>query len=652
VRSFLPMTADEVGGAPLDVVLVTGDAYVDHPAWGVVAIGRWLQAHGFSVGVIAQPDWTDVDAFRRLGRPRLFFGVTAGNMDSQVNRYTAARHLRSTDAYSPGGRVGQRPDRATIPYTVKCKQAYKGVPVVVGGVEASLRRFAHYDFWQDKIRGSILLEAKADLLVHGMGEHQVVEIARRLAAGEDIRSLRDIAGTAYALGGKEASALVAGEGPSLPHTPLPPDRIELPSLAECRADPAALGRLTVKLYREANPHCGRVLLQRHGGRVVVQNPPAAPLSTADLDRLYELPFSYAAHPCYREDVPALRSIAGSVTVNRGCSGGCSFCALTIHQGKDVVSRSKDSVLRELAALKTRPGFNGVVTDLGGPTANMFHMHCTSEAANAVCRRVSCLHPVRCKHYGTDHGPYLDLLRSARALPGIRRVYVNSGIRYDLAALDPEFVEELALHHTQGQLSVAPEHASERSLALMKKPRIEYFSEFMQRFRKACEDAGQERYLVPYFQCAHPGTGPDECIELALYMKASGLRPRQVQMFMPTPATLATAMYVAEQDPFTGKPVVVAKGDRERSRQRALLFWWKKDEQPYVREALLAWGRGDLIGRGPKALVPPGPAFGAWDRRAKRRGGVRFDTHMGMKVERASRAEEAEESWEAVAIRRG
>jgi uncharacterized radical SAM protein YgiQ len=625
------MTAEEAGHQQLDVVLVTGDAYVDHPSWGVATIGRWLQAHGYSVGLIAQPDWTRVEAFQVLGRPRLFFGVTAGNMDTQVNRFTAARHLRTTDAYSPGGQAGLRPDRATIPYTSRCKQAYKGVPVVIGGIEASLRRLAHYDFWQDKIRGSILLEAKADLLVFGMGERQVVEIARRLEAGQDIRTMRDIPGTAWAAGAQD---------------PLPPDAELLPTLEECRADPLAFNRLTLLMYRESNPHCGQVLVQRHGDRAVVQNPPAEPLSTAELDRLHELPFAFGAHPCYRQEIPALRSIQGSVMVNRGCSGGCSFCALTIHQGKDVVSRSKESVLREVEAMARRPGFDGIVTDLGGPTANMFHMRCTSEEANAVCRRVSCLHPVRCKHYGTDHGPYLDLLRTVRAMPGIRRVYVNSGIRYDLAALDPEFVEELALHHTQGQLSVAPEHASPASLQLMRKPRIEYFTEFMERFRKACQDAGQERYLVPYFQCAHPGTGPEQCVELALYMKAQDLRPRQVQMFIPTPATLATAMYVSGVDPYTKEPVPVARGWKERSRQRALLFYWKKDEAPHVREALLAWGRGDLIGRGPQHLVPPGPAWGAWEKRATA-DAVRFDTHMGLKVERASRQEQDEERWEPV-----
>jgi uncharacterized radical SAM protein YgiQ len=636
MRQFLPMTLEETDGEPLDVILVTGDAYVDHPSWGVAAIGRWLQAHGVTVGVIAQPDWQDPDAYRTLGRPNLFFGVTAGNMDTQVNRYTASRRLRSKDAYSPGGEVGRRPDRATIAYTSRIKQAWKGVPVVAGGVEASLRRFAHYDFWQDKIRGSMLLEAKADLLVYGMGEAQVLAIVDVLRGGGTIADCRTLPGIAYPLGAKD--------------TPPSGDNVvEMPDLAAVRSDPDAFNRATMLMYRESNPHCGKTLIQRHGTRVVVQNPAAVPLSTAELDQVHELPYAYTAHPCYRKAVPALQSIQGSITVNRGCSGGCSFCALTIHQGKDVVSRSKASVLREVEGLKHRPGFKGIISDLGGPTANMFHMNCTSPEANELCRRVSCLHPVRCKFYGTDHGPYIDLLRAVRNRPHVRRVYVNSGIRYDLADLDSTFVEELVEHHVQGQLSVAPEHASTDSLALMKKPEIKYFTRFMERFRAANLKAGKEQFLVPYFLCAHPGTGPEETIALALYMKKHKLRPRQVQMFMPTPSTLATAMYVSGKDPYTKKPVHVAKGARERGRQRALLFYWKQEEWPHVREALVAWGRRDLIGRGKGHLVPPGPNYGSDDRRSKRgkNNQVRFDTHMGMRVQRATGQEEQEENWEPV-----
>ncbi|MFT6143261.1 MAG: putative radical SAM protein YgiQ [bacterium] len=629
------MTLEETNGKPLDIILITGDAYVDHPSWGVSAIGRWVESHGFTVGIIAQPDWEDPDSFRTLGRPNLFFGVTAGNMDTMVNKYTAAKRLRSKDAYTPGGTIGGRPDRATIAYVSRLRQAHKRVPIVIGGVEASLRRLAHYDFWQNKVRGSMLIDSKADLCVFGMGEHPVVAIAQKLRDGGTVKDCRDIPGVAYALGAKEMPP--AGE-----------NVITVPSLAECQSDGDAMNEVTKVMYKESNPHCGRIVVQPHGSRHVVQNAPAVPLTTAEMDRLHELPFTYEPHPCYREPIAALQSMQGSVTVNRGCSGGCSFCALTIHQGKDVTSRSTESVLREVRALPERKGFNGIISDLGGPTANMFHMACNDEAANKVCRRVSCLHPIRCKYYGTDHKPYLELLRAARTTPGIRKVYVNSGIRYDLASLDDEFVEELAEHHVQGQLSVAPEHASDNALANMKKPKIEYFTAFMNRFRKANADLGKKQFLVPYFQCAHPGIGPEETVELALYMKLHELRPRQVQMFMPTPATLATATYHSGKDPFTGKPVHVAKDPKERARQRALLFYWKREEWPHVREALLAWNYGHLIGRGKDFLVPPGPSYGAWSSQSQHSRAVRFDTHMGIKVERATKWEEREENWEAVA----
>ncbi|MBM4367132.1 MAG: YgiQ family radical SAM protein [Deltaproteobacteria bacterium] len=620
------MTREEAQG-PLDVILVTGDAYVDHNSYGVALLGRWLEDHGFSVGVIAQPPWDDPEPFRVLGPPRLFFGVTAGQMDSMVNHYTAARRIRNDDAYSPGGQAGLRPDRACIAYANRCKQAFPGVPVVLGGVEASLRRFAHYDYWQDRIRRSILLDAKADLLVYGMGELAALEIARRLHAGRGIESCRDIPGTAWALGMKTARPAMKV--------------IEAPSFEACAADPLDFNRLTVLMYRESNPACAEAIVQKHGDRAIWCNPPARLLTTAEMDRLYELPYADAAHPSYRAPIPAFESIRGSITVNRGCSGGCSFCALTLHQGKDVVSRSSESVVREARGLVGKKGFNGVISDLGGPTANMFHMRCQSEEANAVCRRVSCLHPVRCKHYGTDHAPYVELLREVRALPGIKRVFVNSGLRYDLAALSPGFVEEIAANHVSGSLTTAPEHVSPRALAYMRKPEVNAFGDFIKRFKAASLAAGKKQFIVPYFQCGHPGTGPDETIELALYMKAHDLRCRQVQLFMPTPGTIATAMFVSGVDPYSKKPLFVARGHKERARQRALLFWWKREEWPAVREALVAWGRRDLIGTGPGALVPPGPAFGNWQRGAR----PEYREGMGMQVERASRQEVDEERWE-------
>lgn len=624
------MTREEAGG-DLDVILVTGDAYVDHNSYGVALIGRWLQAHGFTVGVIAQPVWDDPESYRVLGRPRCFFGVTSGQMDSMVNHYTASRRVRNDDAYSPGGEAGRRPDRACIAYANRAKQAYAGVPVVLGGVEASLRRFAHYDYWQDRVRRSILLDAKADLLVYGMGELAVLEIARRLSSGRGIDACRDIPGTAWALGMK---------------TPRPALKVvEAPSFEACQTDPAAFNKLTVLMYRESNPDCAEAVVQPHGDRAVWCNPPARSLTTEELDRLYELPYANAAHPAYRAPIPAFESIRGSITVNRGCSGGCSFCALTLHQGKDVVSRSAESVVREVGALTQDRSFNGVVSDLGGPTANMFHMRCNDPEAAKVCRRVSCLHPTRCRHYGTDHGPFLSLLRKVRSLPGVKRVFVNSGLRYDLAALDPQVVEEIATHHVSGSLTTAPEHVSPRALHHMRKPEITHFADFMRRFREASEKAGKNQFIVPYFQCGHPGTGPADAIELALYMKRNGLRCRQVQLFMPTPGTIATAMYHTGIDPYSKAPIHVAKGHKERARQRALMFWWKRESAPAVREALYAWNRPDLVGTGPDCLVPPGPVRGDWQRGARPDPGVGA---MGMQVERASREELDEERWEGLA----
>jgi uncharacterized radical SAM protein YgiQ len=629
---FLPMSLEEAGPEPLDIILVSGDAYVDHNTFGIALVGRWLEAHGFRVGVIAQPAWDSPAAFKVLGRPRLFFGVSSGNMDSMVNHYTASRRIRSDDAYSPGGQAGLRPDRACIAYSNRVKQAFPGVPVVLGGIEASLRRFAHYDYWSDKMRRSILLDAKADLLVHGMGELPILEIAQRLAAGKTITECRDVPGVAWAMGKKEAEGAEAGIA------------TELPSFEECERDPLQFNKLTVHLYREANPSCAKPLLQRTGDRAIWCQPPARALTTVELDRLYELPYQNAAHPCYRQPIPAFESIRGSVTINRGCSGGCSFCALTLHQGKDVVSRSPASIKREVTALTQQKGFNGVISDLGGPTANMFQMRCMDEAANAVCRRVSCLHPVRCKHYGTDHGPYVQLLRDVRTMPGVKRVFVNSGIRYDLAALDSGFVEEIAAHHVSGSLTTAPEHISPTALHRMRKPEITHFADFMKRFRAASELAGKKQFIVPYFQCAHPGTGPKEAIELAQYMKTNGLQCRQVQMFMPTPGTLSTAMYVSGFDPHSKDAVPVARGHKERARQRSLMFWWKQDEWPAIREALIAWHRQDLIGHGPDALVPPGPARGSWITQNRRPEPV--VGAMGMAVERASKDELLEERWES------
>ncbi len=594
---FLPVHPSELRG-PLDVLLVSGDAYVDHPAWGVAVVGRVLQDLGYGVAIAAQPRWDSEADWKRWPRPRLFAGISSGNMDSMVSRYTAARHKRDDDAYSPGGRVDLRPDRALIPYTARVRQAFPGLPVVLGGVEASLRRLVHYDYWQDRIRGSILLDAKADLLVFGMGERAIAEVARILAAGGSVRDCRELPGVAWAAGAK------AG---------LPGGALELPSLERCRAEPRALGEVAIAMVKESNPWSGRPLVQRHGSRAVVQNRPAEPLADEDLDRVYELPWQYAAHPSYEQPIPALSTVRGSVVVNRGCAGGCRFCALTAHQGKVVTSRTIDSVLREVQA---RPDVQGVLTDLGGPTANMFRMGCSSEEARRACKRRSCLVPRRCPHYRVDHGPYRDLLRQVRALPGIRHAYVNSGIRHDLVAEDPDFLAELVAHHVQGQLSIAPEHVADAVLEMMGKPGGHSFTRFLEAFGKAVQDTGVQRYPVPYLLLGHPGAGPEESVELALYLQQHDLRPRQVQLYIPTPSTASTAAWVSGVDPWSGVEVYVARGHKDRARQRALAFYWQKQSWPQVREALRAFKRSDLIGRG--KLVPDGPAWGSWEKRRNRR----------------------------------
>ncbi|MBN1336820.1 MAG: YgiQ family radical SAM protein [Deltaproteobacteria bacterium] len=605
VPRFLPTTLAEAGGIPPDVVLVTGDAYVDDPSFGVAVVGRWLEAHGFTVGVIAQPRWDGPEAFRALGRPRLFFGVTAGNLDSVVNARTAAGKVRNDDAYSPGGRPGLRPERATIAYTARCHEAFSGVPVVLGGVEASLRRLAHWDFATARIRRSILVDAKADLLVHGMGERAVFEIARRLAAGFPLAACRDIPGTAW----------VAGERESVP------DGREVSAWEALEADSGRLADLTRALYEEAHPSRGRTLVQRYGRRSVVCLPPAEPLSPEELDRVHTLPYARAPHPSYTEPIPAFEAVRGSITVTRGCAGGCAFCAITLHQGRHVTSRTPASVEAEVRSLAAAPGWRGTIADVGGPTANLYGMGCQDPATEATCRRASCLHPAICPHLRTDHGPYRALLARLAALPGVKHVFVGSGIRHDLAIRDPGFVRDLAAYHTSGRLTVAPEHAAPAVLRAMRKPPWDTFLAFRRLF-----DEGSGRLhgaLVVYLIAAHPGAGPEEAVALALALKDAGLQPRQAQLFVPTPSTLATAMYVTGRDPLTGEPVPVARDPRDRARQRALLYAWKREAWPEVREALRAFGRPDLIGYGPGCLVPPGSIRAAWRPRPEersRRGG--------------------------------
>ncbi len=606
---FLPTTRAEMlgrGWDQLDVILVSGDAYVDHPAFGPPLIGRFLEKQGFRVGLIAQPDWRSVDEFRRLGKPRLCFGVSAGNLDSMLNRLTAQKKPRSEDQYSPGGRTGCRPDRATIVYAQRCREAFRDVPVILGGIEASLRRISHYDYWSETVRNPILADAKADLLVFGMGERPIWDVMRRLDAGEPIATIRDVRGTAFLVGKAEADALASREGV-----------LELPSHEQVAGTDAeslrAYALMANRFHKETNPLNARPLVQRAAGRAVYFNPPALPLddggegpSQLSMDDVYDLPFNRAPHPSYREPIPALEQVRHSIVTMRGCFGGCTFCSITEHEGRAIQSRSAESILREVRALRRMDDFAGVISDLGGPTANMYKMRCSDPEVESKCRRLSCIHPTICKKLDTDHGPVIDLMRKVREEPGVKKVFVASGVRYDLAALSPEYIEDLATHHTGGQLSVAPEHVSERVLDLMKKPGKESYERFADGFACASEKAGKEQYLVPYYISGHPGSDLEDMIDLALYLKSRGLRPRQVQDFIPTPMSLAATMYHSGLDPLTMQPVYTAKGLREKKLQKAILLYWDPEQQPMVREALQKAGRLDLVGHGPQHLVTPGP----------------------------------------------
>jgi len=597
VEAFLPTSPAEMrarGWDRPDVLFVTGDAYIDHPSFAMAILGRCLEQAGFRVALLCQPDWRSADAFRAFGAPRLFFAVSAGNMDSMINHYTANRKRRNADAYSPGGRIGLRPDRASNVYAQRCREAFRGVPVILGGVEASLRRIAHYDYWSDKVWPSWLVTSKADLLVYGMGERPILEIARRLAAGEHLRELRDLRSVAYLLGANQElpeHSFGAGE------------TISLPSLEAVRESHEQFAIATREFQRETNPLNARRLTQRHGARTVVINPPGLPLDEPEMDRIYDLPYTREPHPSYAEPIPSWQTIKDSVQIMRGCFGGCTFCSITMHQGRAIQSRSQASVLREVEGLTRRPGWTGHVSDLGGPTANMYRMRCSRPEVEAVCRRPSCIHPTVCKLLDTDHAPTIELMRRARAVPGVKRVNIASGIRMDLARQSPEYLDELARHHVGGHLKVAPEHTSERVLRRMKKPAQRSFEEFAERFREASQRAGREQYLVPYFIASHPGCEVEDMIELAVFLKRNGYRPRQVQDFIPAPMDVATCMYYTGLDPQTLKPVPTARRLREREVQRALLQFFAPENYFTVRKALVDAGRADLIGNGPDCLIP-------------------------------------------------
>ena len=648
---FLPMSRaemDDLGWDQCDIIIVTGDAYIDHPSFGMAVIGRVLEAEGFRVGIIAQPDWNSADPFRVLGQPRLFFGVTAGNMDSMVNRYTADRRIRSNDAYTPGGEAGKRPDRAVLVYAQRCREAFRDVPVIIGGIEASLRRIAHYDYWSDHVRRSVLPDSKADLLVYGNAEHQIVDIARRLDAGESVSDMTDIRGTAFMRkavpdGWMEIDStqvdtpgeVIAHPDPYAMATPgcetakpepdgaavvtlharrLDRNRtvIRLPDFEAVRDDPVLYAHASRVMHLETNPGNARALVQRHGDRDVWLNPPPIPLATSELDRVFDLPYARVPHPAYEgQNIPAHEMIRFSVNIMRGCFGGCTFCSITEHEGRIIQSRSEDSILREVEAIRDKtPGFTGVISDLGGPTANMYRLACKSKEIEAACRRPSCVYPDICGNLNTDHAPLIHLYRKARKLPGIKKVLIASGLRYDLAVRSPEYVKELVTHHVGGYLKIAPEHSEAGPLSKMMKPGIGSYERFKQLFDKYSKEAGKKQYLIPYFIAAHPGTSDEDMLNLALWLKKNGFRPDQVQAFLPSPMATATAMYHSGLNPLRkisrtkGEKVEVIQGIRQRRLHKAFLRYHDPHNWPELRQALKRMGRAELIGYGEQCLVPP------------------------------------------------
>jgi uncharacterized radical SAM protein YgiQ len=573
---FIPTTFNEAsqrGWDELDIIFVSGDAYIDHPAFGVALLARWLEAHGFRVGIIAQPDWRSKDPFMALGRPRLFFGVSAGAMDSMVAHYTPARKLRHDDAYTPGNRHGARPNRATMIYTSRLKEAYKDVPVVIGGIEASLRRFAHYDFWENKVRRSILFDAKADLLIYGMGERAILEVAERARAGEKLCDIRDVRGTAFIGTAPENEA-----------------NRTIPSYEDVSTSKALFAEAFRLAYLEQNPWSGKTLLQQHGNRTLTCNPPSLPLSQAEMDQLYALPFEKAPHPAYLEPIIAWEQIKTSITSHRGCFGGCAFCAITMHQGKSIQSRSQASILAEITALSRKSWFRGSISDIGGPTANMYGLSCGNPEAMKICRRESCIFPGICKNLQTSDKKATALLQAARKQPGVKHIAVSSGIRYDLMERQPGYFSELVGHHTSGLLKVAPEHLLEHITDLMRKPGKQSFERFLTRFRDESARLGKRQSIVPYLISGHPGCTLKDMLELALILKHMGMRVEQVQDFTPTPGTISTCMFYSGIDPMDRKAVYVATTDREKGLQKALLLWHLPAEQSKVLEALHELGR--------------------------------------------------------------
>jgi uncharacterized radical SAM protein YgiQ len=642
---FLPMTREEMDALnwdSCDIILVTGDAYVDHPSFGMAIVGRVLEAQGFRVGMISQPRWDNAEDFRKLGPPNLFFGITAGNMDSLVNRYTADRKVRSDDAYTPGGKAGARPDRSVIVYALRAREAFPDVPVVIGGIEASLRRIAHYDYWDDRIRRSVLLDSQADLLVYGNAERAIVEIAHRLAARKPLHEIRDVRGTAFVCDGVPEgwieidSSTLDAPGRVVPATPnpyfpklgvLPPagpegppprpppvDRsrcvVRLPSFEQVVSSRDLYAHSSRVMHLETNPGNARALVQRHGNREVWVTPPPIPLTTKEMDGVYELPYQRVPHPFYGDaKIPAYEMIRFSVTIQRGCFGGCTFCSITEHEGRIIQDRSQESVVREIERIRdTVPGFTGQISDLGGPTANMYRLACKDKKIEAACRRPSCVFPGICENLNTNHKPLIELYRKARAVPGVKKVSIASGVRYDLASTSPEYIRELATYHTGGYLKIAPEHTEEGPLSKMLKPGIETYDRFKELFDTFSRQAGKEQYVIPYFIAAHPGTTDRDMLALALWLKKHGFHADQVQAFLPTPMTFAAAMYHTGKNPMrregkTFEDVYVPRNYEQRRLHKAFLRYHDARNWPLLRSALKRLGRADLIGNGKRHLVP-------------------------------------------------
>ncbi|MBW8457028.1 MAG: YgiQ family radical SAM protein [Thiobacillus sp.] len=660
---FLPMSRIEMtalGWDACDVILVTGDAYIDHPSFGVALVGRLLEAQGYRVGIISQPDWHSADAFRALGQPTLYFGVTAGNMDSMVNRYTSERKTRSDDAYTPNAEPNKRPDRAVTVYAQRCREAFPGTPVIIGSIEASLRRIAHYDYWSDTVRRSVLPDSKADLLIFGNAERALLDVTHRLAKGEKIGDIRDLRGTAFMVardwkpednwlevpsteldtpGAIDAHVDPYAMAPSGPTAPTPegadtiktaPIRImskserlatrqdlrartviRLPDYDQVKNNPSLYAHASRVLHLESNPGNARALRQAHGERDVWLNPPPIPLSTPEMDMVYDLPYARAPHPSYGDaKIPAWEMIRFSINIMRGCFGGCTFCSITEHEGRIIQSRSEDSVIREIEAIRDKtPGFTGVISDLGGPTANMYRMACKSKTIESACRRLSCVFPDICDNLGTDHTPLIHMYRRARALPGVKKILISSGLRYDLAVRSPEYIKELVQHHVGGYLKIAPEHTESGPLSKMMKPGMGAYERFKDMFEAASRAVGKKQYLIPYFIAAHPGTTDEDMLNLAIWLKKNDFRLDQVQTFLPTPMALATTMYHTEKNPLKkvlggkGESVSVVRQGRTRRLHKAFLRYHDADNWPLLREALKEMGRDDLIGNSKKHLIP-------------------------------------------------